>query len=29
MVEIDKTYFFNVAGDGFYLILIAFSYRKV
>jgi len=29
MVEIDKTCFFNVAGDGFYSILIMFSYRKV
>jgi len=29
MVEIDKTHFFNVAGDGFYSFLILFSYRKV
>jgi len=25
MVEIDKTHLFNVAGEGFYLILSAFS----
>jgi len=29
MVEIDKTRFFNVAGDSFYSMLIAFSYQKV
>jgi len=29
MVETDKAHFFNVAGYGFYSILIAFSYRKV
>jgi len=29
MVEIDKTDLFNVAGDGFFFILIAFSSRKV
>jgi len=29
MVETDKTCFFNVAGNSFYSILIAFSCRKV
>jgi len=29
MVEIDKTDLFNVAGDGLFFILIAFSWRKV
>jgi len=28
MVEIDKTHLFNVAGEGFYLILSAFSLQN-
>jgi len=29
MVKIDKTHLFNVAENGIFFILIAFSYRKV
>jgi len=29
MVETDKAHFFNVAGDGLFLILITFSYKEV
>jgi len=29
MIDIDKTHLFNVAGDGLFLILIAFSRGKV
>jgi len=29
MVDIDKTHSFNVAADGLFLILIAFSSKKI